>query len=56
MSNESQSIKIASGLETFPIELYKYEDSLEVLDLTDNNLSQLPYDFYRFKKLKRLFL
>jgi Leucine-rich repeat (LRR) protein len=29
---------------------------LEVLDLTDNNLSSLPDDFYRFKKLKRLFL
>ena len=29
---------------------------MEVLDLTDNNLSSLPDDFYRFKKLKRLFL
>ncbi|MBU3015265.1 leucine-rich repeat-containing serine/threonine-protein kinase [Poseidonibacter lekithochrous] len=50
------SVKMASGLKTFPIELYKLADTLEVLDLTDNNLSRLPDDFYRFKKLKRLFL
>ena len=51
----STHIKIASGLENFPNELYSLEDRLEVLDLTDNNLSSLPDDFYRFKKLKRLF-
>ena len=49
-------IKIASGLETFPQELYTLVDTLEVLDLTDNNLSSLPDDFEQFKKLKRLFL
>lgn len=52
----SKSIKIASGLKTFPKELYELVDTLEVLDLSDNNLSSLPDDFYRFKKLKRLFL
>ena len=52
----STHIKIACGLESFPFELYTLEDSLEVLDLTDNNLSSLPDDFYRFQKLKRLFL
>ncbi len=52
----STYIKIAVGLETFPDELYTLVDTLEVLDLTDNNLSFLPDDFYRFKKLKRLFL
>ena len=49
-------IKIAAELETFPEELYTLVDTLEVLDLTDNNLSTLPDDFDRFKKLKRLFL
>lgn len=49
-------IKIASGLKTFPNELYTLVDTLEVLDLTDNNLTDLPDDFDRFKKLKRLFL
>lgn len=53
---DSKSIKIASGLETFPQELYTLADTLEVLDLTDNNLSSLPDDFDRFIKLKRLFL
>ena len=52
----STYIKIAAGLETFPQELYTLVDTLEVLDLTDNNLSTLPDDFNRFKKLKRLFL
>ena len=51
-----QEIKIARGLHSFPKELYKLENTLEVLDLTDNNLSTLPDDFYRFKKLRRLFL
>lgn len=49
-------IKIASGLEFFPQELYTLVDTLEVLDLTDNSLTSLPDDFDRFKKLKRLFL
>ena len=52
----STHIKIACGLESFPSELYTLEDSLEVLDLTDNNLSSLPDDFYRFQKLKTLLL
>lgn len=52
----STSIKIASQLKSFPKELYTLVDTLEVLDLTDNNLSSLPDDFDRFKKLKRLFL
>ena len=52
----STHIKIASGLENFPRELYSLVDTLEVLDLTNNNLSSLPDDFDRFKKLKRVFL
>lgn len=53
---DSTHIKIASDLVSFPKELYTLVDTLEVLDLTDNNLSSLPDDFHRFKKLKRLFL
>ena len=49
MEISSTHIKIASGLNSFPVELYKFIDTLEVLDLTDNNLSSLPDDFYKFK-------
>lgn len=49
-------IKIDEGLKTFPNELYEIEESLEYLDLTDNNIDSLPEDFYRFKNLKILFL
>ena len=52
----SKNIKIAAGLETFPQELYSLVDTLEVLDLTDNNLTTIPDDFDKFKKLKILFL
>jgi predicted Ser/Thr protein kinase len=52
----SKNIKIAAGLETFPQELYSLVDTIEVLDLTDNNLTTLPDDFDKFKKLKILFL
>ena len=52
----SKNIKIAARLETFPKELYSLVDTLEILDLTDNNLTTLPDDFDRFKKLKILFL
>ena len=53
---DSKYIKIVAGLETFPQELYSLVNTLEVLDLTDNNLTTLPDDFDRFKKLTRLFL
>ena len=48
---DSKYIKIVAGLETFPQELYSLVNTLEVLDLTDNNLTTLPDDFDRFKKL-----
>ena len=50
------AIKIASGLTTFPEDLFSLVDTLEQLDLSNNQLSELPSDFYRFRKLKILFL
>jgi len=49
-------VKIAEGLNTFPKALYTLADSLEILDLTDNNLSTLPDDLNRLHKLKILFV
>jgi len=52
----STRVKIAEGLETFPKELYTLADSLEILDLTDNNLSTLPDDINKLHKLRILFV
>ncbi len=52
----TKHIKLACGLEIFPQELFTLADTLEVLDLTDNKLSELPENFGDFKKLKILFL
>lgn len=49
-------IALSDGLTEFPSELYRFSDSLEILDLSGNQLSDLPADLHRFKKLKRLFL
>ncbi len=49
-------IKIAEGLTEFPNELFALADTLEVLDLSSNQLTQLPDEFSGFKKLRRLFL
>jgi len=48
--------KIAEGLTEFPRELFELADHIEVLDMSGNNLSELPSDFGRFKNLKILFL
>ncbi|MCA1929056.1 leucine-rich repeat-containing protein kinase family protein [Rheinheimera sp.] len=49
-------INLSVGLNEFPAELYRFTDSLEILDLSGNDLADLPADLFRFKKLKRLFL
>lgn len=49
-------INLSAGLTEFPAELYRFSDSLEILDLSGNKLSDLPADLHRFQKLKRLFL
>jgi tRNA A-37 threonylcarbamoyl transferase component Bud32 len=48
-------ITLSEGLTEFPSVLYDYLDSLEILDLSGNNLSELPEDLYRFTKLKIAF-
>ena len=52
----SSKIKLACGLKEFPRELFELEDTLEFLDLSGNQLSDLPADFDSFTMLKILFL
>ncbi|MCL1112477.1 leucine-rich repeat-containing serine/threonine-protein kinase [Shewanella basaltis] len=49
-------VKIAQGLSEFPVKLFELADTLEVLDLTDNQLSSLPDNFADLHQLKILFL
>ena len=49
-------IQIQQQLTEFPREVFDHADTLEILDLGNNQLSQLPDDFPRLKKLKILFL
>ena len=51
----SKRLNLSCGLQTFPLELYELADTLEVLDLSGNNLSSLPDDFSRLHKLRVLF-
>lgn len=49
------TVKLSEGLTQFPQEIFSLADTLEVLDLSGNQLTTLPYDFGRLKKLKILF-
>lgn len=49
------SLKLSEGLTAFPTEIFDLADTLEVLDLSRNQLNALPDDFGRLKKLKILF-
>ncbi len=48
-------LKIAEGLTEFPLEIFELADTLEILDLSDNQLSQLPDNFSSLKKLSIAF-
>ncbi len=50
-----KEIHLSGGLSDFPREIFELADSLEVLDLSNNNLSSLPDDFGRLSKLKIAF-
>ncbi|PQJ12956.1 protein kinase [Flavipsychrobacter stenotrophus] len=49
------SLKLSEGLTYFPEEIFQLAETLEVLDLSRNNLKELPKDFGRLKKLRILF-
>ncbi|WP_312835075.1 leucine-rich repeat-containing protein kinase family protein [Comamonas sp.] len=48
-------IKLAADLREFPRELFALADTLEMLDLSGNQLSSLPDDLTRFSQLRVLF-
>ncbi len=49
-------VAMACGLTEFPEALFSLADSLEILDLSNNQLDSLPDDFARLHKLRILFL
>ncbi|TGE06337.1 leucine-rich repeat-containing protein kinase family protein [Hymenobacter fodinae] len=50
-----QRLDLACGLTEFPAEIFNLADSLEILNLSGNALSELPADFGRLHKLRILF-
>jgi hypothetical protein len=49
-------VKLSDNLVEFPGHLFDWSETLETIDLSNNRLTQLPADFWKFKKLKILFL
>ncbi|WP_459206080.1 leucine-rich repeat-containing protein kinase family protein [Pseudomonas sp. MLB6B] len=48
-------LDLSAQLREFPPEIFDLADSLEVLNLTGNQLSELPHDLHRLTRLKVLF-
>jgi hypothetical protein len=48
-------LHLSCGLTEFPEEIMELADTLEILDLSGNRLSELPEDFGKLKKLKIVF-
>jgi len=51
----SKRLKLACGLSDFPEEIISLADTLEVLDLSGNKMSELPDSIASLKKLKIIF-
>ncbi|MDW5290903.1 leucine-rich repeat-containing protein kinase family protein [Formosa sp. PL04] len=51
----SKRLKLACGLKEFPEDIIALADTLEVLDLSDNQLSTLPDSISKLKKLRIIF-
>lgn len=53
--NGTTRLSLRAGLKSFPPEIYSLADSLEILDLSDNQLCTLPDDLPRLHKLRVIF-
>lgn len=51
----TRRLDLSCGLRTLPPEVLDLADTLEVLNLSGNQLSSLPHDLARLKKLKVIF-
>lgn len=51
----ARQLKLACGLTEFPPEILDLADTLEVLDLSGNQLTSLPPEFSRLRRLRILF-
>jgi predicted Ser/Thr protein kinase len=51
----SKTLKLACGLMEFPEEILSLAETLEVLDLSDNKMTELPESISQLKNLKILF-
>jgi len=51
----SRRIKLACGLQDFPVDLFALAETLEILDLSGNQLCSLPDDLPRLKRLRIIF-
>jgi len=51
----SKTLKLACGLTEFPLEILELADTLEILDLSGNDLSELPGRITELTKLKIIF-
>ncbi len=51
----TKRLKLACGLKEFPKEILTLAETLEILDLSDNNLSELPDSLAQLKNLKVIF-
>ena len=54
--NGLRRVKISANLTEIPREIFNLAETLEILDLSDNNITELPADFSRLSKLRILFL
>lgn len=51
----TQHLKLSENLTSFPVEILSLADSLEILDLSGNQLTSLPNEVIQLQKLKIIF-